>query len=408
MSKPRIFISHSARNDDETMTLLDSVSAALADDFAVHVDKDHLKAGDDWRHTLNTWIGGCDAAVLLLSPKALKSDFVAYEISILAFRAKLSGIKVIPVFLKGVDEEAVRSGRLEPANLPATQGVKEEDTQKIIARLKEVLAEVVRSKTPVDEQAAYLETYFAPFLNALLTDCLRDTGFDLGSWEPPGNPRLSLAVRMMTLGLRRAEAPLRRMRAVLNREKTMDAVFELVATSWVDLRAAARLCELATGENERRALAVNASQQLIARTYVLRAARLPAEDSWRVVEVNGVFGGQTVAEIVAELKGRIEAALAQVFNLKPGRTVHDALASYDRRSEPVFVLLPAEGMSCEVVSGLRGAFRTVTFFFLAGNDAANRSLLSGMSVEYLAPELSKGFADAFCNQYEDTKDYLWT
>src|SRR5688500_10529434 len=204
MSKPRIFISHSARNDAETMALLDTISAALSADFAVHVDKEHLKAGDDWRHTLNTWIGGCDAAVLLLSPKALESAFVAYEISILAFRARFSGIRVVPVFWKGVDEEAVGRSRLEPADLPATQAVKETDAQKVVEKLKEGLAGVVRDKTPVDEQAAYLENYFGSFRDALLNQCLLATGLDLGSWEPPANPRLSLAVRMMTLGLRGA------------------------------------------------------------------------------------------------------------------------------------------------------------------------------------------------------------
>ena len=100
MVKPRVFISHSAREDAEALELLDALSAALEEEFAVRVDKDHLKLGDNWRNTLNTWIGGCDAAIVLLSSKALKSAFVAYEASILTFRPNLT---VIPVFLSGVE-----------------------------------------------------------------------------------------------------------------------------------------------------------------------------------------------------------------------------------------------------------------------------------------------------------------
>jgi hypothetical protein len=64
MPQLRVFISHSARGDDDAFTLVNELRAGLEavnneDDgkpkFAVLIDKDDLKLGVLWRHTLNTW-----------------------------------------------------------------------------------------------------------------------------------------------------------------------------------------------------------------------------------------------------------------------------------------------------------------------------------------------------------------
>lgn len=94
MPQFRVFISHSARDDDNATKLLNELRAGLeavkdADGnqkFAVLIDKDNLELGVLWRQTLNTWIGGCDVAIALLTEKALNSDYVLYETTVLRYR----------------------------------------------------------------------------------------------------------------------------------------------------------------------------------------------------------------------------------------------------------------------------------------------------------------------------------
>src|SRR5215831_9231472 len=113
MPKPRVFISHSAKGEPEVMALLDDLRRALEEDgkFAVLIDKDNLELGDRWRHTLNTWIGGCDIAIVLLTEKALRSIYVQYEVNVLTYReSSLPQQKctLIPIFLSPVTAAKVR------------------------------------------------------------------------------------------------------------------------------------------------------------------------------------------------------------------------------------------------------------------------------------------------------------
>src|ERR1700685_50355 len=102
MPIPRVFISHGAGGDPDILALLDRIKATLKSKFAILIDKDDIPIREDWRRPLNPWVGGCHAAILLLSERALGRPWVAYEASILTFR---DNCRVIPVFLSPVDDE---------------------------------------------------------------------------------------------------------------------------------------------------------------------------------------------------------------------------------------------------------------------------------------------------------------
>src|ERR1051325_1167621 len=114
----RVFISHSATGETETERLRDELSAALRKEFDVRLDKDNLEPGEMWRSKINSWLGGCHAAVVLLTRNALASAFVAYEVSVLTYRRD---VIVIPVFLDDVDDAAVRASRLSPTVIQERQ-----------------------------------------------------------------------------------------------------------------------------------------------------------------------------------------------------------------------------------------------------------------------------------------------
>jgi hypothetical protein len=73
----RVFVSHSANRAEEPATqhfldeLLDRLSACPG--IETFVDQRNLQAGDEWCQRLYAWMGLCDAALILLSPRAIKT-----------------------------------------------------------------------------------------------------------------------------------------------------------------------------------------------------------------------------------------------------------------------------------------------------------------------------------------------
>src|SRR5829696_8887708 len=120
-SEARIFISHSAA-DQESGNAVNvhahdvrvAIRKKLETHFHVLIDEVELKAGDVWRARINLWLGLCDAAVLVISPAALKSHYVAFEANILGYRwAMDNSFKIIPV-LVGVTMDEVKKSPLNP------------------------------------------------------------------------------------------------------------------------------------------------------------------------------------------------------------------------------------------------------------------------------------------------------
>ena len=86
----RIFISHSANRAEEpaTQSFLDALITRLqaTPGLQALADQKDLQAGDEWLQRLYAWMGLCDAAVVLLSPRAVtreNSTWVPRETSLL-------------------------------------------------------------------------------------------------------------------------------------------------------------------------------------------------------------------------------------------------------------------------------------------------------------------------------------
>src|SRR5262245_53749405 len=104
--KPRVFISHSAKEPD-TRKLCESIVAGLrAADFEVLWDAD-IPTAAKWRGAIDEWIWNCDAAILVLSQHAIESKYVAYEATLL--RQRWLHMKprflLFPVWCPGVGNE---------------------------------------------------------------------------------------------------------------------------------------------------------------------------------------------------------------------------------------------------------------------------------------------------------------
>src|SRR5678816_1440915 len=100
---PLIFVSHSSKDNDLTRDFCQALRAEVAGestcdpvvdyeklpDYDVLVDINELQAGRPWPKQLHEWMARCHAAVLLLTPNAVKSPWVLKEATILAWRLSL-------------------------------------------------------------------------------------------------------------------------------------------------------------------------------------------------------------------------------------------------------------------------------------------------------------------------------
>lgn len=423
----RVFISHSATGEPETERLRDELSAALREEFDVRLDRDNLEPGEMWRSKINSWLGGCHAAVVLLTRKALASAFVAYEVSVLTYRRD---VIVIPVFLDDVDDAAVRASRLSPTVIQERQSIVESrsiDTSGWGALGEEEIARYKRSKlvglikdallakkgkmggsTPIDKQVERVVANLASATSTrgltpkMLNDYMEKLDPDHDSWEQDDDLNYKLAHKLMSAGVAVITPLLGDMIDDFGLMTVLD-IFERVATSWVDPRAAEHIKDTAlANEVARRVLATNGEKTLIAKLYVQRASGRSFSNNWNVAESAGVFSEQ----VFDTLKANVESALmAQLGNLPTTEALKKELKSIEKlRREPVFVTLPAEGVNITVMNELRKAFPTVTFFFLAGRKQVNRDSLSLVNVEFIIPELEEDFEEDFCDVYDYIKE----
>ncbi|MFE0513719.1 toll/interleukin-1 receptor domain-containing protein [Streptomyces sp. NPDC058964] len=110
----KVFISHSSKGDRKAANLRREIFRQLkAKGYDVLLDLDGLKPGAEWRTELYEWLATCDAAVLLLTEKALASRWVQREMDILMWRRALgSHLEVVPILTGGLKSDAIDAAGL--------------------------------------------------------------------------------------------------------------------------------------------------------------------------------------------------------------------------------------------------------------------------------------------------------
>jgi len=135
--KLRIFVSHSANRaeEPETQVFLDTLVAQLQTglDCEPLTDQKDLEAGDEWLQRLYAWMGLCDGAVILLSPRAVRrenSTWVPRETNLLLWRKALDPrFVVIPVRIGGLTAAAFAKSYSSLTNSPVAKSVPPNNTR---------------------------------------------------------------------------------------------------------------------------------------------------------------------------------------------------------------------------------------------------------------------------------------
>src|SRR5664280_1955314 len=125
---PTVFISHSSITDLNAADVRKHLKQELEHrGWAVRVDIDELKGGEEWTGVLYHWLADCDAAVVLLGQTAINSKWVLREVTLLLWRMALnSPVAVVPVLLADITSADVRNSQL--SELRSLQFVKQHDT----------------------------------------------------------------------------------------------------------------------------------------------------------------------------------------------------------------------------------------------------------------------------------------
>jgi WD40 repeat protein len=104
---PRIFISHSNDDDEFCLKLIDDLQRVLGITTPIWFASLALVGGQKWKDEITKELAECDIFIVILSPKALASDWVNVEMN-MAFQRKKRWEKIIPVHYRKCNQYQLR------------------------------------------------------------------------------------------------------------------------------------------------------------------------------------------------------------------------------------------------------------------------------------------------------------
>jgi hypothetical protein len=312
-----VFISHSANEDEFAGDVLDGLKNLLETRrYKVLVDRSGLRVAREFEDQLELWMDSCDAAVVLLNEKALHSEWVRDEVTVLLHRRHMlrsrrrQGLFLLPVLIGGVRPGDVRStGLRKLAKLQFLDGSAELDASVLAERIASLFAcphpgdinskamdEWIRRITYRIDQVGS-ESQLAEAARAL--EMSDDEISTVRLW---GGSRF-LAQRLMDSRLRRhtVEA-LGRLTPFMPTGDSRTLVHE-IAPTWVDGQAAALL--LPEAPDEGLVALLNAHQPETGEEYFARATCRAKTGYWSCV-VGIAVGAQPVAELLTAWEKALE------------------------------------------------------------------------------------------------------
>jgi hypothetical protein len=369
--KPRVFISHSAK-EPETKVLCQAIADSLdAAGFEVLWDRD-LQSSQAWRAVIDEWIFRCDAAVLVLSASATDSRYVAYEAAHLRQRWKQANgqFLLVPVWCPGITQELLteRMGALQlseiqagiklsawPAGAVDTPAALSADAAKIAVALRPVLQRI-QARSDVEDQLITILYNHTP-----TDDALRQIAGKYGLALPLGGPKMDLATALARhvldfaapLGAQRfdrLESGIATMMAAFNdAARRVPQIVNLVAPfCWVSPEGAVRVAALnALPGGQVRAVAWKRSWLLSERMYVYRGYGTRSKNKLKVVQASDGAGGSTAAilEHIRSVLAREVCANQQARDID----LTARLKQLASEGKPVFLVLPARSIDSGIL-----------------------------------------------------------
>ncbi|KNZ33320.1 MAG: hypothetical protein AD742_06935 [Methylibium sp. NZG] len=396
----RVFISHSANRAEEpaTQAFLDAVIARLqaAPGLEALADQKDLQGGDEWLQRLYAWMGLCDAAVIVLSPRAVvreNSSWVPRESSLLLWRKALDPrFVVIPVLVGGLQPAQLAGNPfiadLRLADLQFAGGLSDDaKIDAIVAALQARLAAGV-ARLVFDPVRVHVQDCLQRFAPDDSVTATLAQHFGAEVWQPYAVPRQNLSLKMV-----RAAAQADAVDAVIA-DVTLGSqgdarlgarLFEALYPMRLPADSACALLTLLRRQEGQGAVLVNTNDTWAVRMLLRAATGLPKDDllrTWQLVELPDGWGDDDQNEITRYLAAELaEAALGtggwELLSEHPEPAVRlaeqlSALAEQllEARREtgaPIVVCARYTQRWTELAGSLAARFPTAVFLFWTGD-----------------------------------------
>jgi hypothetical protein len=383
MPAPRIFISHSA-HEPEARQLLEDLAAGLEQSgFVVLLDRARLAPGSRWRAEIYTWMGLCHAAVVLLSPSALRAEsWVSTEVTILGWRMALDPrMLLIPVLVPPVTRRKLKRGALGRIAINEIQAAPN-DPEALVAELTRRFESLLQV-CPTTTLEPWVRIIAEAVADAerrnprMIEEAAAAVGRQLPVWEPGVAAREQLAREMLgwePAAIRMAVEYL----CCSIEDDPLERMIQILGCLWVDPQAVARIPEVASGPEPGRVIALNATNAWTAKMYVKRAAcSIP---SWAVLPAPNQSGEDQATRISKEIR----QAMVDRFGLEGYTPKQINSWLRDKWARPVVVLLDAEGLDQEIVAEVRREWPAPVLLLLTGD----RAVAPELGAEGQAPLLT--------------------
>jgi len=357
VSPLRIFVSHSSKDNAFTKQVCDSLAGnPAAPDFELLVDLVTLEAGQAWPIQLHEMMADCHAAVILLTPQAVASEWVLKEATILTWRQSLESenFKLFIAAAPGVTNAELDAAKFGPLQHRLLQGVPGDDAAQIAAHVRAALAPIVE---PADTLFDRLVVALSDMLGALDDIKLKAVASKVGAarprWRPGGKTVREeqiegIAARILRGELgqyRKLSALMEDLKASKLSNEILRRILRFTAPHWVDVEAAARLGDLVEERDGQKLCRVSALNGEYARDYtgqmyVDRA--FPFVSRHKVCSPTPAVAGNDKEDYLNKIcqfcRDQEQAGLVRLY---AGKSNDEIIALLKKREPWLFVILPS-------------------------------------------------------------------
>lgn len=397
--KPLVFISHKVL-DPVTEPILEQILRTLSEHTEIKIDVISIPPGREWQDEIEKWLFECQAAILLLSPEAVRSFWVQFETNFLCLRRRLidSNLTILPVPLGNVrmnelppEFEISRISGIEAVCSPDADGL----VQVLVNQLR-MVQELYGPQPPLYELERDLVQLFNEVGQNLQTEIVLDavTRMGLGrtALDTIRDKWRWLARKLFTIDLDQLDEVMRVFPASVRERSGRKIVNTVAPFCWVDENAAACIPKVASKPESQRCLGINSMKVRTAEMYIRRACTRskmwpykPVPSDWSM-ERPGEDLAYSVRKIVMEMIGYDSADEVTPEDFRA------ALCEEIQENGPVIVILPesvyrADASFLAELMDLE-EFRPLTFMVLLGNiTLQNFENGHRTRIEYVRPEI---------------------
>lgn len=348
MARPRVFISHSAKEPDTRAALTELVEALRVSGFEPVVDYERLRTGELWWEALSLELRTAHAVVVLISPSALDSTRVLQEVT-LALDNRLDtrgNVRVFALRMPDVNYEAIKRSPLGAVRLHDIQSQKVDDTAALRSIVPEMLRAILAAYAdrPHEALEATLETCLAELQPHALQLAAESLGLEVRLHSP-----LVLGARIVQELLEYSDHPVSGARKVqrflegvltpMSRRRAEIVLDIAFACAVLPDEVRGQLQRVLEGRPYGAAAVVTVEKTETGYLYVRRACCTP--NPWNTHSTTGVGADRHLEELLADVRAYLVESLGFADDDPNDRELDDELAAFEASAGPVVVILKA-------------------------------------------------------------------